>query len=129
MRPELPADSPEAWLQLARSDLAIAAGPQVEQAHPSAYCFHAQQATEKAIKAVYVHRAIQPLWIHDIKQLLDDLSDLDIPDHVKRSARLTPFATFHRYPGEFGLATQQTVTEAVDLARAVVDWATLIIEP
>lgn len=45
--------SPDDWLRRARSDLALAKVPLPEGALYEDLCFHAQQAAEKAIKAVY----------------------------------------------------------------------------
>lgn len=50
--------SPESWLVYANSDLALAksaAGPGILL---ESLCFHAQQAAEKAIKAVLIHSGI-----------------------------------------------------------------------
>ncbi|HVT02768.1 MAG TPA: HEPN domain-containing protein [Thermoanaerobaculia bacterium] len=44
--------SAEDWLARARSDLAIARSPLPEGAFLEDLCFHAQQAAEKALKAV-----------------------------------------------------------------------------
>ena len=45
--------STEDWIQRARSSLALAKVPLPEGALYEDLCFHAQQAAEKAIKAVY----------------------------------------------------------------------------
>jgi len=45
--------SPSDWLRRARSDLALAKAPLPSGALYEDLCFHAQQAAEKAIKAVY----------------------------------------------------------------------------
>lgn len=43
------------WMARARGDLAIAKAPLPEGAFYEDLCFHAQQAAEKALKAVYQH--------------------------------------------------------------------------
>lgn len=45
--------SAEDWLARAKGDLAIAEAPLPEGAFYEDLCFHAQQAAEKALKAVY----------------------------------------------------------------------------
>ena len=45
--------SPEDWLARAIGDLALARVPLPEGGYYEDLCFHAQQAAEKAIKAVY----------------------------------------------------------------------------
>lgn len=64
-------------------------------------CFQAQQAAEKALKAVFIARALPLPFIHDISDLLLRLekSGLFIPDEIKSTSRLTPFAVHTRYPG------------------------------
>ncbi|MBL7222998.1 MAG: HEPN domain-containing protein [Candidatus Brocadiae bacterium] len=61
--------------------------------------FHAQQAVEKALKAVLAAHHVAFRWRHDLVELLDVLRDSGIPfphdlDDVRR---LTPFATEFRY--------------------------------
>ncbi len=47
--------SAEDWLARAEGDLALARVPLPEGAFYEDLCFHAQQAAEKALKAVYQH--------------------------------------------------------------------------
>ena len=51
-------DDPRAWLRYARSDLALARSeaPEIYLEH---LCFHAQQAVEKALKAVLIERGVR----------------------------------------------------------------------
>ena len=60
------------WLRLAREDLA-AAMHLAEAAHlpHRVACLLAQQAAEKAIKAVLVAEDIDPPKLHDLRRLLD----------------------------------------------------------
>ena len=44
------------WLARAKSDLAIAKAPLPEGVNYEDLCFHAQQAAEKALKAVYQNK-------------------------------------------------------------------------
>jgi len=48
-----PTGSSDDWLRRAKSDLAIAKAPLPDGALYEDMCFHAQQAVEKALKAVY----------------------------------------------------------------------------
>lgn len=100
MSARFPPDSPEEWIRRARSSLSIA-----QCNKPDIYredlCFQAQQAAEKAIKAVFIVRALPIPYIHDISDLLHRLfeSGLVIPEAIKSASRLTPFAVHTRYPG------------------------------
>lgn len=111
-----------AWLRYARSDFAAAASPPVPEVLPAVYCFHAQQAAEKAVKAVYVSHGVEFAYIHDIRQLLDD-APVVVPESVYEAAMLTAYAVITRYPGELAHLTGQHVADAIDAARAVLDWA------
>lgn len=70
MPPErFPPDDPREWLRSARSDLALA-GAEVPGADPEGFCFHAQQAAEKAIKGVLLAHGIRFPYVHDLGALL-----------------------------------------------------------
>lgn len=59
MRPErFPPDDPREWLNRARSSLAHARAAPTE-VYLEDLCFDAQQAAEKAIKAVMIHRGVR----------------------------------------------------------------------
>jgi len=68
------------------------------QAPDSAIGFHAQQATEKLLKAVLTNRGIVYGRTHDLDLLLDLLRDGEIPrpPDAERLAGLTPYAVVPR---------------------------------
>ena len=79
------------WLTTAKDDLDSAAilSRSSKFAHA---CFHAQQAAEKAVKAVWYLVDSDP-WGHSIKKLIDDLEQVDINKYkilikLERSGRL-----------------------------------------
>jgi len=113
-------------MRYARSDLAVAEGSHAPEVLPAMYCFHAQQAAEKAIKAVYVDRRVEYAYIHDIQTLLDTLP-VDVPEDVWAASALTRYADVARYPRIGPAPDQAQVTEAVQLARTVVEWAESVI--
>jgi len=82
-RKRLPPDDPREWLNRARSNLLSA-----RQTIPGVYledlCFAAQQAAEKAIKAVLVHLGLTFPYIHQLAHLLKLLEQggLKIPKYV-----------------------------------------------
>jgi HEPN domain-containing protein len=88
-------------------------------------CFHAQQAVEKAIKALLIRCAIEFPYIHDIAGLLTLLEQASqhIPPAVRQAERLTRFAVFTRYPGIAAPVRHEEYQEAVSLAGEVVQWA------
>lgn len=81
--------SSEDWLRRARADLALARAPLPEGALFEDLCFHAQQAAEKAIKAVYIYHGARFRYTHDIAELLTGLMrmGLSFPDEVKEAPR------------------------------------------
>jgi len=62
--------SPEDWLKRARSNLARAKLPKLDEALWEDYCFDAQQAAEKALKAMLLFNNIPFRFVHDIAELL-----------------------------------------------------------
>lgn len=88
-------------------------------------CFHAQQAAEKALKALYVFRGWTFRYTHDLEKLITDLrkKGLSIPDEVQESVTLTGYAFEARYPGVADPVTQAEYTRAVTLAERMVEWA------
>lgn len=72
--------SPESWLQYANSDLELARISKPQNVLFETLCFHAQQAAEKAIKALLIAKKITFPKTHSIRMLLDLL-----PPEVKQS--------------------------------------------
>ena len=58
-----PPDDPREWLNRARSNLAMARN-RVPDAYLEDLCFEAQQAAEKAIKALLLRRNIEFHYVH-----------------------------------------------------------------
>ena len=118
------------WLRYAVSDLEIARITQSPQILLEGLCFHAQQAVEKALKAVLVARAISFPRTHNITTLLDLLpQDIVISSEVEAAASLTGYAVFTRYPGNIEPVSEEEYHEAVHLAEVVVNWAETLIQP
>ena len=129
MRERYPPDDPREWLNRAHSNLVLA---RIEA--PGVYvedlCFEAQQAAEKAIKALLIHRNIAFPYIHDIGELLMLVEEAgqDIPEIVRQAAQLTRFAVFARYPGIGQPVGREEYMQAIHTAEAVVGWAESIVE-
>lgn len=118
-----PPEDPREWMNRARSNLALAKN-RVPQAYLEDLCFDAQQAAEKAIKAVMLKRGITFPYVHDLARLLSLLKEAGetIPDAVGQARKLTRFATVTRYPMAWAVAEQHYL-EALAIAEAVVRWA------
>ena len=108
----------------ARSNLAIARA-EVEGVYPEDLCFDAQQAAEKAIKALLIKMGVEFPYIHDIAQLLTSLEEAgqEIPRGIREAEALTRFAILTRYPGLAPPVKREEYERAIVLADQVVRWA------
>jgi HEPN domain-containing protein len=122
--------STEEWLLRARADLALANAPLPPGGVLEDLCYHAQQAAEKALKAISVHHGWAFRYVHDLDVLVTDLehNGLRAPDRVRASLVLTEYAHQTRYPGSNEPVTEAERRHAVELARAVVEWAAQTVE-
>ena len=126
MPPKAPAPgSPQDWLRHARSDLALARGRKSELILSEHLCFHAQQAAEKAIKAVLLANQVALPRSHDIGHLLTLLPATVAQSAAVRTAGvLTKYAVQARYPADWDVIEPADHAQAVKLATAVLRWAT-----
>src|SRR5947208_14516456 len=92
-RKRLPPDDPREWLSRARSNL-VRARAMIPGVYLEDLCFDAQQAAEKAVKAVFVHRGWAFPYTHNLTRLLAILEQrgLKIPKYVRRADGLIRFA-------------------------------------
>jgi len=117
------AGSPEEWLRHAHSDLEIARVTPSPEMLLEGLCFHAQQAAEKALKALLIALGIDFPRTHSIRRLLDLLTtDLNVPETVQETAGLTDYAVLTRYPGDLEPVTEEEYQEAIRLAEMVLSW-------
>ena len=123
-RERFPPDDPREWLNRAKSNLAIARN-YVPDVYLEDLCFEAQQAVEKAIKARLIVLNIDFPYVHDLARLLSLLEEAGecVPEIVRKSADLTPYAVLTRYPAPARPVTLEEYTIAVHIADAVVQWA------
>ncbi len=128
-RKRLPPDDPREWLNRAGSNLALAA-QEVPGVYLEELCFQAQQAAEKAVKAVFIHRGEAFPYIHDLDRLLRLLegNGVIVPRYVNEAKDLTRFAVVMRYPGLTGPIAKRTQRRAVRIATGVLRWATRQVE-
>jgi len=123
-RKEREKGTPQEWLTFARSDLKLAKAGRVGGVLLSSLCFHAQQAAEKAIKAVLILKRIEFPPTHNIKVLIGLLPDSAVvPEKLQQASLLTMYAVNTRYPGDLYHVSKEDYAEALSLAGAVVRWA------
>ena len=90
--------------------------------------FHAQQAVEKAIKAVLASRSIDFPFTHDLEGLLElcENSAVEVPPRLRQDAGLlTPYAVRHRYGEEPPRLIDRPTAE--ELATLAVNWAASVV--
>jgi HEPN domain-containing protein len=78
-------------------------------------CFNAQQAVEKAIKALLIQCHVEFPYVHDIAELLTLLEEAgqEVPQAIRQAERRTRFAVFTRYPGLAPPIRQEEHTDAL----------------
>lgn len=129
MPPErFPPDDSREWLNRARSNLARARA-KIPDAYLEDLCFDAQQAAEKAIKAVLLKKKVTFPYVHDLARLFTLLEESGekIPEEVRQAESLTRYAVVTRYPGLTEPVTESHYQEAVANAEAVIHWAEQVI--
>lgn len=120
-----PPGSAADWLRHARSDLALARARGAPEILLESLCFHAQQAVEKALKAVLVAQGIAFPRTHNIGVLLDLIPVRPpLPASIQAADILTDYAVSSRYPGEVEPISAAEYQEAIRLAELVISWAT-----
>ncbi|MCJ7529856.1 MAG: HEPN domain-containing protein [Anaerolineales bacterium] len=120
------------WLRLAKADLAIAQMVNDERIAVEILVFHAQQAVEKALKALLVQHQVEFPKTHSIGMLLNLCkgAGYDVPDDLGETATMAVYAVAARYPGtELDIDANDT-REAAEQAWRLLAWVeTQIIKP
>ena len=118
--------NPMAWVDHAKADLILASMEPPSGVFLELLCYHAQQAAEKALKAVVLgYSDLTVPRTHDIARLVAMIRDLGLspPFGSEGAESLTQYATVTRYPADLGEVDEAEWQQAVGDARAVVEWA------
>lgn len=97
------------------------------QAELAALGFHAQQAAEKAIKAVLVVTDQAVSRTHDLVALATPLTHRGLPVSLDELRLLNPFAVEFRYDDE--IIAVVTREQLAGLLAMILDWASAKVEP
>lgn len=91
--------------------------------------FHAQQAVEKALKAVLGQRGVRYPRTHDLTRLIELLqeSGLESPEWLADADRLTRYAVVRRYEELAGIEEPLDREGTLELVRRVRAWAEQLI--
>lgn len=113
-----------AWMRRAQSDLVLAEMTEDWRIAPEILAFHAQQAAEKALKALLVQRQVEFPRTHAIGMLLNlcRAAGYEGTETLADAVTLTRYAVATRYPGEEEPVSRQEAREAAKLAAQVLAW-------
>ncbi len=125
-----PPDDPREWLNRARSNL-IQARSRTAGVYLEDLCFNAQQAAEKAVKAILIYRKVRFPYVHDLAELLTlaEQAGQTVPESVKQAAKLTRYAVVIQYPGFAEPVGHEEYEETIAIAETVIRWAERVIDP
>ena len=126
MPPEerFPPDDPRAWLSRARGHLVRADEPS-DDVFFEDLCFDAQQAAEKALKALCIHRSLEFPYVPrpvETDYVASARGGDDSGRGARSAGRLTRYAVETRYPGLSEPVTEDEHEKAVTLAEQTVRW-------
>lgn len=110
-------------LRKAERDLAVARLAAADSGqHDEAIGFHAQQAVEKALKAVLAFLELPSPRTHDLTYLVEllDTNGIDVPAMIAEPEWLSPWAVTTRYDDLDDTLDHRAAIEAADSAIA---WA------
>ncbi len=122
MTPQL--EESQRLLRLAHRDRkAFEALLQATDVDPAVACFHAQQAVEKALKAVMCFRDLEYPRTHDLEELAGRLEKAGLQPPIEDAAlrRLTPYAVRFRYDDE--PISLLSGSEAKQIVYGILTWA------
>lgn len=109
------------WLEFARTDL-NAAHKLMEDAdfYPRQVCFLAQQAAEKALKAVLIYLAIDFPFTHDLDRLRETIpAGWQVKEKFTHLYGLSIWAVESRYPGDLPDVVSADAEQALQMADAL----------
>jgi HEPN domain-containing protein len=114
-------DPVDEWLQFASADLRSARTLWADQEIPPPIpCVHAQQAVEKALKALLIVHGINPPKVHVLGKLYGQLpEEMTASFDADELARLDPWAVAGRYPGDVPEISRELAGELITLADDV----------
>lgn len=91
-------------------------------------CFHAEQAVEKALKAVLCHLEIAVPLSHNLELIVSKIPKKHRPPRESQIGLLTEFATIRRYEEGAAVLSDADVKAALDIAESIINWAQNILQ-
>ncbi len=116
-------DEFDVWLGRAESNLRIAHRARGEGVFLEDLCFEAQQAAEKALKALLIYLSGDYPRVHASTLLLERLEQhMVVPESVREVVELSDYAVQMRYPGDYYPVSEGEYERALELAERVLRW-------
>ncbi|MHB9294292.1 hypothetical protein Holit_03418 [Hollandina sp. SP2] len=112
-----------AWMDRARSSLAISKTRYDKNVFYEDLCFQAQQAIEKALKALLIFYKVEPEKTHNLVALIKKLSKyITIPEEINETVILNDYAVQTRYPGDYTPIEEEEYNNAIIIAEKSINW-------
>ncbi len=119
----------EVWLQRAESNLEIARRAKGRRIFLEDLCFEAQQAAEKALKALLICLSGDYPKVHAFTLLLEQLAQyVPVPEPIREVVELSDYAVQIRYPGDYHPVSKEEYERALELADRVLRWVRVQVE-
>ena len=116
------------WMDRAISSLKLASVKKEEGIYYEDLCFQAQQAVEKALKALLIKKGQEPERTHNLIVLLQKVMQFyKVPEDVKDLIILNDYAVQTRYPGDYTPIDEEEYREAIRIATKTIEWARKLI--
>jgi HEPN domain-containing protein len=118
------------WMRHAWQDMAVVKLVENDEIAPEIITFHAQQAVEKALKALLIQRQVDFPRTHIIGVLIGlcKESGYKIEENLEEASTLSQYAVASRYPRETDPITRDEAKLASDLANQILSWAETQVE-
>ncbi len=116
------------WMDRAISSLKLASVKREPGIYYEDLCFQAQQAVEKALKALLIKKGKDPGKTHNLIVLLQEVMQFyETPNEIKDLIILTDYAVQTRYPGDYTPIEEKEYLEAIIIATKTIEWARKVI--
>ena len=111
------------WLQRAESNLRVAHLGRGEGVFLEDLCFEAQQAAEKALKALLIYLSGDYPKVHSFSLILEQIGNyIEIQEPIREVVELSDYAVQMRYPGDYFPVSEEEYKRALELAERALRW-------
>ncbi|MCX6150892.1 MAG: HEPN domain-containing protein [Ignavibacteriales bacterium] len=114
------------WLNRAKSNVTIARlNSNKDLIFYEDLCFEAEQAVEKALKALCILFDIKFPRTHNIQHLVELIENINFkfPEELLAIKELTEYSVETRYPGEYESVSEEEYNRAINLSTKFVEFA------